>query len=295
MTDARADIARSLGFDLSDVPTEHRERVAALIPDERIAGAYISRTLEGGVRDLDLFAAAMQEKENICLAGPTGSAKTMSARAFAAACGLPFYAIPVNGALDPGAIWGKTRLANGATFFTESDALLVGQYGGVLCVDEMNMAHARILAALFAVLDMRRLITLTDDGGRLVKLADSLLVIATLNPGYEGTARLNHALKNRFSVNVPWDYLPEVERQLVASASLLAFAEGVRELPDVRTPTPTNALMGFELWHARFGLAFATANFLGRYEPSERPGVARALEMLAPAIDGELSTDQEGE
>ena len=87
----------TISFDLDSVPADHRERVADLIPDPRLAEGYVHRTIDG-FDDFELFDVAVEEQENILLAGPTGSSKTTCFRAYAASRGLPFALIECNAA-----------------------------------------------------------------------------------------------------------------------------------------------------------------------------------------------------
>src|SRR4051812_48110330 len=76
-------------FDIETVPEHHRQMVADLIPDERIADGYVHRDSLPGVYDFDMLDASMNLRHNVLLVGPTGSAKTTLFRAYCASRRLP--------------------------------------------------------------------------------------------------------------------------------------------------------------------------------------------------------------
>ena len=285
-------------FDLDTVPADDRARVEALIPEPWIADAYVHRFIDG-VYDFDYLDAAIDEAENIMLAGPTGSSKTTLFRAYAAARRLPFYVVDCHGAMDPGVIVGKTTIDDtGGVHWVDGDMTLVVRYGGVVLIDEVNMAHPRITAAWHQLLAVTRSMSLPeanetiDAGCGGLGSPQPCLFGAAYNPRYQGTVRLNEALSNRFSMPFDWDYDREVESQLVRSARLLDMAENIRDLAEIRTPVSTNSLMEFERHFDRWGLGPASGFFVRRFSPDERAPVARALEANAAAIAAELDADE---
>jgi len=281
-------------FDLDTVPEEHRDLVAALIPDPRLADAYVHRTI-AGFEDFDLFDVAVDERENIILARPTGSSKTTVFRAYAAARGLPFVLVECNAAMDPGVILGRTMLTpDGGASFVYGDLSLVVKYGGVALFDEVNMAHPRITAAFHQLLAVTRRMSVPEAGETIVAGRGGLgetqptLFGAAYNPRYQGTVRLNEALGNRFAMQLDWDYDRNVEEALVTSRSLLDMAANTRSLAEIRTPVSTNALMEFERHAQRFGVRLAGQLFVQRFAPEERGPVSRAIEAHGATIAAEL-------
>jgi MoxR-like ATPase len=273
-----------VGFDLSTVPEHDRARVAALIPDPLIAKEYVHRSVRG-FEDFDIFDVAIENRSNIMLVGPTGSAKTTAFRAYAAARGLPFALVECNAAMDPGTILGRTTIVE----------------GGVAWIDEINMAHPRITAAFHQLLAVTRRMSVPEAGETIIAGRGGLgepqlcLLCSAMNPQYQGVTRLNEALLNRFPVNLPWDYDRNVEEQLVASSRLLDTAQTIRDLEDITTPCPTNALQEFEMHVAQFNMDMASYLFVNRFAPGEQPAIARALEANAVAIATEIELAAEEE
>lgn len=281
-------------FDLDTVPADDRDRVEALIPDPRIAEFYVHRTIDG-VDDFDLLDLAMEERENVLLAGPTGSSKTTLFRAYAAARGLPFVLVECNAAMDPGTVLGRTMIApDGSVGWVDGDFTLVIRYGGVALIDEVNMAHPRITAGFHQLLAVTRRMSVPEAGETIIAGAGGtgevqpVLLGAAYNPRYQGTVRLNEALSNRFAMPLDWGYVREVEAELVTSERLLDMADNVRSLDEIRTPVSTNMLMEFERHVARVGMALASTLFVNHFPTEERAPVARALEANEEAIAMEL-------
>jgi MoxR-like ATPase len=284
----------TVAFDLDTVPADDRDRVAALIPDPRIAEAYVHRTVDG-FEDFDILDVAVEEAENVILAGPTGSSKTTLFRAYAAARGLPFVVVECNAAMDPGTIIGRTTIGpDGSVRWVDGDLTLVVRYGGIALIDEINMAHPRITAAWHQLLAVTRAMSVPENGETVkagrggVGEPQQTLFAAAYNPRYQGTVRLNEALGNRFPIPLDWDYDRTVEAQLVTSERLLDMAENVRSLAEIRSPLSTNMLMEFERHVGRFNMAFAQRCLVGHFATEERAAVARAFEANSGAIAAEL-------
>lgn len=294
-------------FDIDTVPEEHRGRVAALIPDPRIADAYVHRAIEG-VEDFDIFDDAVEERENVLLNGPTGSSKTTAFRAYAASRGLPFTIVECNASMDVATVLGRTTIdSEGSVVNVDGDFLLVTRFGGVVLVDEINMAHPRITAGFHQLFAVTRRISVPEFGetviaGRGVVIGTDreglpvysspspqpTLFAAAYNERYQGVVRMNEAMRNRFAVPLDWGYERAVEEQLVESTRLLNLADAVRSLSEIRTPMSTNALMEFERHAHKRGIQFASTLLVNRFESQERGPVARALEAESAAIAKEL-------
>ena len=269
--------------------------LGSLVPDPSILEDYVPRIIHGTIVDLDLLHVARSRKQNVMLAGPTGSAKTSVVRAYAAREELPFYAIPMNGAVDMPQLLGKwVPTEDGHFKWIDGPVTQIVRNGGVLLFDELNFAPAKILAAVFSLLDSRRYLALLDHEGEIVKASEDLLIVSAMNPDYEGTRPLNEALKNRFAYQVGFDYEKAVEEQLVtALPTLLVIADQLREshkAGDLTTPISTNRLMEFEdiSLDPMLGLDFAKHNFVAAFDPEEQPSVLQVLTLHGTKLANEV-------
>jgi hypothetical protein len=289
--------ANEIAFDLATVPDKDRERVAALIPDPRIAEGYVHRSING-IYDFDLLDGAVEEQENVLLAGPTGSSKTTLFRSYASARGLPFVDMECNGAMDPGVIIGRITLGpDGAVEWVDGDWTLVVRYGGVGLIDEINMAHPRIVAAYHLLLSVVRRMSLPEAGEVIAAGRGGLgnpqptLFGAAYNPRYDGTVRLNAALKNRFAQKHPWRYERSVEDQLVKSSTLLDLAYSVRSLAEIRSPLSTNMLQEYERHAYKYNMQAAKGMLIAAFEDEEQAPISRAIEAEEANIASDLGVD----
>jgi MoxR-like ATPase len=284
-------------FDLSTVPDKDRERVASLIPDPRIAGGYVHREPIPGVYDFDLMDEAIDLQHNVLLVGPTGSSKTTLFRAYAAARGLPFALVECNANMDPKSVIGRRDIdpETDRPVWIDAPHTLVIRYGGVVLYDEVNLAHPRVTAAFHGVTSVMRRLDLNENGEIIpagrggTGEAQPILLAAAMNPtSYNGTTRMNQAFRNRFPMPVKWPYLREVEEQMIASTTLLDFADGVRSLAEVQSPVATNMLIEFERHVHRFGIDAAAELFCNHFDDDEVGPVRRALEANSVAIEAEV-------
>lgn len=285
-------------FDLSTVPERHRDQVAALIPDVRIADGYVHRDALPGVYDFDMLDGAMELRHNVLLVGPTGSSKTTLFRAYAAARQLPLAIVECNGNMDPKTVLGRRDIdaTTGLPVYLDAPALLVIRYGGVVVFDEVNMAHPRVTAAFHGVTSVMRRVDLPENGEIVAAgrggtgETQPVLIGAAMNPtSYNGTTRMNQAFRNRFPVPVKWPYLRSVESQMVMSDTLLDFADAVRSLPEVVSPVSTNMLIEFERHVEVFGIDAACALFCNHFDDDEVAPVERALEANSLQILSDIS------
>jgi MoxR-like ATPase len=290
-----------VAFDQATVPERDRARVAALIPDARIANGYVHRDALPGVFDFDLLDGAIDLRHNVLLVGPTGSSKTTLFRAYAAARQLPLAVIECSANMDPKSVLGRMTIdqATGLPVWIDGPLMLVVRYGGVVLFDEVNLAHPRVTAAFHGVTSVMRRIDLSDNG-EIVPAgrggtgeAQPVLIGAAINPtSYTGTTRLNQAFRNRFAIPVKWPYLREVEAQMVTSVTLLDFADMVRSLAEVQSPVSTNMLIEFERHCRRWGVEAASVLFCNHFDDDEVGPVERALEANSYQIAAEVEADE---
>jgi hypothetical protein len=97
-----------------------------------------------------------------------------------------------------------------------------------------------------------------------------------MNPDYAGTGVVNAAFRNRFSIQIAWDYDDKVEAKLVKSQHLLTLAKQLRleaAKGMYETPISTNMLMEFEEFIEVLGYDFAASNFINHFADEEQASV----------------------
>lgn len=263
----------------------------ATIPPMSVAKSYIHRSFSGH-KDFDIFDYCRKNKRSLLIEGPTGPGKTMATRAWAATNKRMVARIPCNVGVEPSQLFGKYVPADGGGFkWVDGPVTHVVRHGGVLLINEINFMPDRVSTVFFGLLDGNREIVLLDHEGEVIKAHDDLLIVADMNPDYEGTRPLNKAFRNRFGLQLVWDYDDAVEKKLVSSANLLNLAKLIRSRAaagEFDTPVSTNMLMEFEEIALSMGVSFAFSNFVNHFNSDERAAVRLVCDTLSADIESDL-------
>jgi hypothetical protein len=189
----------------------------------------------------------------VLITGPSGTAKTLMVKAFAATLGVPFIKVD-GGAIRTADDWfGVLRLSQGATNYVFSP---FGQAlkQGVRCVvllDEANRAETpQALNAALGLLDETGTVHVPD-ARETLSLPQGMLVVVTANKGaeYVGTVPFDAAVLQRFGSGVALNYPVEaVEVEVVTEVTgidkaraktLVNMANHQRPLKDDLTQFPS--------------------------------------------------------
>ena len=268
----------------------------AKIPPMERAKQYVNRSI-GGLEDFQIYDRARQHKFDVLIYGPTGPGKTSSVVAWAAARKLRLATVSGNAALEPSQLIGK-YIPDGKGGFVWIDGPVtdVVRNGGVLLMDEVNFISPKIYTVLYSLLDARRALILLDHKGETIEAHPDLTIFATMNPSYIGTTPLNFAFRNRFAIQLPWDYDDEVEAKLVKSKAIIVVAQQLRNEAakgEFETPISTNMLMELEQFIGIFGFDFAVANFIAHFDEEEQDKVKLVMTAHQYNIQQEFSLVEE--
>jgi hypothetical protein len=280
----------------------------ASVPESKFYTTYLSRQIEG-IKDLDLLDYAFAKACNVLIYGPTGPGKTSFAMAWAASRGKKFYSIASNIALDPSQMFGKMSVTDDGSFgWFDGGVTDIVRHGGVLLINEVNFMSDRIASVLFELLDKRREISLLDHKGEKIRAhrpdcwcdleADEcrsrwVLLMADMNPDYAGTRPLNAALRNRFPIQLDWDYDEAIESKLVPFPVLMDIVRAIRKQTGLRieTPVATNMAQEFAAIAQDIGVEFAVKNFCNHFNVDERPAVAGVFEQKLNDLKDDFKPD----
>lgn len=276
-------------------------------PDPEVVGRYISRTLPGGITDIDLLLGLRDLRDsngappNIGLVGATQSGKTMLVSVLAclaaARDGLakPYPVFTLNGSTGISSydLFGQTTatMTEGRETLVWMDGLvsLAMRCGGLLYLDEWNAVPPAQATALHPVLDERRTFTnyhhaVPDGHGgympEVVTAHCEMWVIATVNPGYRGTHVMAEASTNRFRW-LSWEYDEATEERLVPSSVVRSLGFALREAYEQRVvtvPTGVTALRRLNEDSATMGALPALFIFTSMFPPNERDRVHAIIE-----------------
>jgi MoxR-like ATPase len=172
--------------------------------------AEVRKAVVGQDEVIDLLLTSLLVGGHVLLEGVPGTAKTLIARAFAAALSLQFGRIQFTPDLMPGDVLG-TNLFN---FQTNSFLLTKGPiFTQLLLADEINRTPPKTQAALLQAMNER---VVTIDG-KDYPLGEEFMVVATQNPiEQQGTYPLPEAQLDRFLFKMILDHPSrDEEREIV--------------------------------------------------------------------------------
>lgn len=268
----------------------------ASIPRKEIGDRYVNRKLPGNLYDYEVFDFARKTHANTLIYGPTGPGKTTSVEAWCATRGLRLATISGNATLEPSHMFGK-YVSDGEGGFAWIDGPVtdVIRNGGALILDELNFINMKVITPLYPLLDARRSITLLDHHGETIEAHPDLTIFATMNPGYVGTAPLNFAFRNRFDIQIEWDYDYDVEAKLVKGKNLLDMAKHLRTEAAkgmYETPISTNMLIEFEGLAKDLSYEFAVENFIAHFSDEEKASIRMIFQTYEQNLRSELGVEE---
>ena len=134
---------------------------------------------------------------NIILVGRPGSGKTKMAYAIAEQLNMPIYTIPMSKNTEEDTVEGKNKVVDGKIDFVETDFLKAYQNGGIVILEEINLADpAVVMGSLGQAIEYPFIVM--KDGYIPVRRHPMCVIIATMNTGTAGSKGLNEALSSRF-------------------------------------------------------------------------------------------------
>jgi len=266
----------------------------ASVPPRHLAERYVHRNIHGKY-DFDVYDLARAEKVNVLIYGPTGPGKTTSIEAWCAARDLRLAQVSGNATLEVSHLFGKyVPDGKGGFVWVNGPITDVVRNGGVINLDEINFISPKIYTVLYPLLTNQRFITLLDHHGEVIEAHDDLTIFATMNPDYIGTVPLNWALRNRFDIQIPWDYDNDVESKLVSAKNLLVLARLLRDEAakgQYETPISTNMLIEFSKFVERMGYEFAVENFIAHFSTDEQASVRLVFQAHEYNIKSDFGLD----
>jgi len=266
----------------------------ATVPRKELAERYVHRKV-WGVEDFKVYDHARTEGINVLIYGPTGPGKTTSVEAWAAERGLRMASISGNASMEPSQMTGKfVSDGEGAFMWIDGPVTDVVRNGGVLLLDEVNFINPKIYTNLYSLTDGRRNIILLDHHGETIEAHPDLTIFATMNPDYVGTTPLNFAFRNRFDIQIPWDYDDAVEEKLIGSKALRILMKQLRveaAKGQYETPISTNMGMEFTKLVDDLGYEFAAENFIAHFSTDEQASVRMVFQTHEYNIKTDFGLD----
>jgi len=174
------------------IPTNTFLKIAQKI-DYRVANSMMNY-LDLGITDLDTIK---QNFLNILLWGDPGTGKTVIAEALSAVTGMPLYEIIVNEDSEDDVFEGKNKIVNGELSFVETAFLEGFTKGGIILMEEINLARANVFTSVINQALEYPYILNRNGYDRIVR-HPLTVVIGTMNLDTDGTTALNSSSAQRF-------------------------------------------------------------------------------------------------
>lgn len=133
---------------------------------------------------------------NFQLVGKPGTGKTTFANALAADFGLPIRVVTVSKNTEEDTFQGMTKVMDGGYQFVETPFLDAYKNGGIILLEEFNLADPGVMmGALGQALE--KPFILLEDGYKEVRRHPLCVVIATMNVGTQGSREPSEAFTSR--------------------------------------------------------------------------------------------------
>lgn len=267
------------------------QRIAE-VPGQHFLDGYVNRVIDG-LTDFDIFDAALANKDNVLLEGPTGSGKTSAVYAYAHARNMPLYSLSSSAGSEPSQFRGRfIPDGNGGFKWQDGPMTDVARHGGILLINEVNFLRDAVASDFMGLLDKRRKVELLDNDGEVIYAPDDFLIVADMNPDYRGTRELNAAFRNRFAIQVVFDYDDKIEAKLVRSKAVRDMAKQFRA--DIakglfETPVSTNMMVEFERVALALNVPFAVRNFITHFPSDDRPAVKQVIDTWMVNIEADIA------
>jgi hypothetical protein len=133
---------------------------------------------------------------NTILVGKPGTGKTVLAEALSSALGLPIYTVPVTKHSEEDVFSGMTKAVAGGFSFMATPFLDAFQNGGIVVVEEFNLADPGVIQGAIGQAIVPPFLMLKD-GYEPVYRHPLCIVVLTMNTGTQGSREPNEALVSR--------------------------------------------------------------------------------------------------
>lgn len=191
--DEQKDRIRPVSFLDDFTPTDTFYKVMKKI-DLRI-GKNMVTNLQCGVTDPLMIRS---DYVNMLFYGDPGTGKTALANAISASTGMPIYEVTFNEDSEEDEFEGKNKIVEGKLSFVETAFLEGFANGGILLLEEINLARANIFTSVLNQAMEYPYIIKRNGYERIVR-HPLTVIIGTMNLETEGTTSLNSACSQRFT------------------------------------------------------------------------------------------------
>jgi hypothetical protein len=150
--------------------------------------------MDAGIEGVEAIA---KDYVNFFITGKPGTGKTTAAYALGAALGMPTYTVALSKNTEEDVFQGMTKVVEGNISFVSTDFLDAYKNGGIIILEEINLADpAVVMGAIGQAVESPFI--LLEDGFKSVRRHPLCVIIGTMNIGTYGSKGVNQALSSRF-------------------------------------------------------------------------------------------------
>ena len=193
-------------------------------------------------KEVEVFTHCFNNKLSVLLKGPTGSGKTRFVEYMAHQLQVPLITVACHEETSATDLTGRFILKGMETKWQDGPLTTAVRTGSIIYLDEIAEARPDVIVAIHSLTDHRRQLFL-DKLPEEVLAADSFMLVASYNPGYQrGFKELKPSTRQRF-VSMAFNYpeetfegeIVENESGLDASDSkkLVKIANKIRNLTEL--------------------------------------------------------------
>jgi nitric oxide reductase NorQ protein len=166
-------------------------------------------------KEVEVFEYASKKKLPLLLKGPTGSGKSRFVQYMASRLGQKLITVTCHEETSAVDLLGRYLVRGAETVWQDGPLTRAVREGAILYIDEIAEARPDTIVALHSLTDFRRVLYL-DRHDEELQAPDSFLLVASYNPGYQGSWKeLKPSTRQRF-LSMSFDYpAPKLESQIV--------------------------------------------------------------------------------
>lgn len=260
-----------------------------LQPITRPNGAeYTPRPLaDSGKTDVETLQACREDDLQVLLSGYPGCGKTAMVEA---AFGEDAITVEGHGDMEVADLlgsWQPNPDPNEPYVWRDGPLVRAMKEGRVLFLDDTTLVPAPVLARLYAAMDGRKVIRVTEHEGETVTAQPGFFVVGAHNPGAPG-AILSEALSSRFLVQFEVESDLRIAAQMGVDRTVIRAARNLRKRREEGTSTwapEMRELLGYARVAKTLGKKVAAANLVAVAPEESRDAVIEALGNSFPGVD----------
>lgn len=157
----------------------------------------------------------------VLINGPTGCGKTYPVMQLCKEKNIKIFPISITHLSDENTLIGSIRIKDGTTYFEEGPVISAMREGGVLLLDELDLAVPENIMCLQSIIDGKGFFI--KQTSEFIEHSPGFTIIATANTKglgddtgtYIGTNILNEAFLERFIINFEADYMDSTNEKKI--------------------------------------------------------------------------------